>query len=368
MTYASPLPGGDKLMRRNEFEHSPLLAYYEVTHLRDPAGREGQGAGGHELDTQQAMALIAQLCTFAKPPMLVITGGDPFQRPDLAQLVQFAHQQGLKVSIAPSAAPHVTRERLADLKASGLTRLCVALDGATADAHDHLRGELGGYTRAMRLIDDAAAIGLPVQVNTTLSRRNVEQIDDMADLLAGLKIIMWSVSFFIPQDASAADERIAGDVMERIFARLWEHSQYQPYAIKVHDAPHYRRYVQRDLELRGDDDNPIRTAARYGSEVGTNDGKGVVYISASGEIFPSACLPIRCGQFPNDSVVSVYRDNELFRALRNEDGIGGKCGICRYRALCGGSRARAYALTGDPLAAEPDCHGGFPDCRKDEVC
>src|SRR5690606_36807027 len=144
------------------------------------------------------------------------------------------------------------------------------------------------------------SLKLPVQVNTTLTRDNVDQLEAMADLLAMLDITMWSVSFFIPQNPDTADLRITARGIEAAFATLWAHSQYQPYAIKVQDAPHYRRYVQHDLEVHGGQSSPRRTAARYGSEVGTNDGKGVVFISATGQIFPSAVLPIECGVFPRD--------------------------------------------------------------------
>ena len=88
---------------------------------------------------------------------------------------------------------------------------------------------------------------------------------------------------------------------------------------------------------------------------GTNDGRGVMFVSHTGEICPSGFLPIACGQFPLDSVVRVYQESALFRALRTPDRISGKCGVCEYREVCGGSRARAHGLTGDPLASDPDC-------------
>jgi MoaA/NifB/PqqE/SkfB family radical SAM enzyme len=373
MKRASDMSDGHKSKRRNEFEHSPLLALYEVTRACDDGCRachrppQPQRSEA-ELSTDLGKALIDQLTGFPKPPMLVLTGGDPFKRDDLPELITHAHQKGLKVSLAPSATPQVQREELAELQRRGLTRFCVALDGATAAAHDGFRGTPGSYEQSLRIVRDAVSLGLPVQVNTTLTRDNVDQLEAMADLLAKLDITMWSVSFFIPRGPDTTDLRITAKRIEEVFATLWAHSQYQPYAIKVQNAPHYRRYVQHDLEVHGSDPNPRRTAARYGSEVGTNDGKGLLFISASGQIFPSALLPIECGVFPRDSVVDVYQGSELFKSLRNEDGIAGKCGICQYRGLCGGSRARAYALTGDPLAAEPDCLGGFPDQRSHDPC
>ncbi len=353
--------------RREDFDHSPLLVFYEVTRACNLLCRHCRASAQpkphpDELTSTQSRALIDQLGEFPKPPMLIITGGDPFKRKDVFDLVEYATSRGLSVGLSPSATPLATRERIVMLQERGLRRLAVSLDGATAVTHDTIRGVPGSFRRTIEMINTAVEIGLPVQVNTTLSLDNLHELDDMAELLAGLKIVMWSVFFLVPVGRAQADRRIPADRIEDVFASLWAHTQRQPYAIKTTEAPHYRRFVHRIVENTADDEpSPHKTLVRYGSMLGTNDGKGVLFVSHIGGIFPSGFLPIECGRFPRDSVVKVYQEHELFVALRDENRLGGKCGLCRYRWLCGGSRARAYALTGDPLAPEPDCLGHFPE-------
>lgn len=367
MTNDSPIPRGPRFYRREDFNHSPLLVFYEITracnllcrHCRASAQRN---AHPDELSHAQGIELIDQLTAFPKPPMLVFTGGDPFKRSDVFDLVEYASGKGLTVALTPSATALATRERIAMLRDRGLHRFAVSLDGATAGTHDDIRGVPGSFRRTIEMIDNAADLGLPVQVNTTLTLDNVHELNDLAELLAGLKIVMWSVFFLVPVGRAQADRRIPGDMIEDVFASLWAHSQRQPYSIKTTEAPHYRRYVTRMVETTAEDEpTPQKTLVRYGSLLGTNDGKGVMFVSHIGEIFPSGFLPIECGRFPRDSIVKAYQEHELFVALRDESRLGGKCGICQYRSLCGGSRARAYALTGDPFAPEPDCLGSFPE-------
>lgn len=367
MTHNAPIPSGPRFYRREDFQHSPLLVFYEVTracNLLCQHCRASAQPRPHpdELSHNQGRALIDQLGEFPKPPMLIFTGGDPFKRKDIFDLVEYATDRGLTVALTPSATALATRDRIAMLRDRGLHRFAVSLDGATAGVHDAIRGVPGSFRRTVEMIKDAVDLGLPVQVNTTLSLDNVDELDDMAELLAGLKIVMWSVFFLVPVGRALAERRIPGDMIEGVFASLWAHSQRQPYSIKTTEAPHYRRFVTRIVDKTSDSQpTPQKTLVRYGSLLGTNDGKGVMFVSHIGEIFPSGFLPIECGRFPRDSIVKVYQDHELFLALRDEDRLGGKCGICQYRSLCGGSRARAYALTGDPLAPEPDCLGNFPE-------
>jgi radical SAM protein with 4Fe4S-binding SPASM domain len=188
-----------------------------------------------------------------------------------------------------------------------------------------------------------------VQINTTIARHNVDQVDALADLLAGLDIVLWSIFFLVPTGRAIASQRIAPEQYEQVFARLFAQSRRKPYAIKTTEAPHYRRFV---LQAQKTDAAPSRP--QIGS-IGTNDGRGVMFISHTGELFPSGFLPVSCGKFPLDSVVKVYQESAMFRALRQSERISGKCGVCEFREVCGGSRARAFALTGDPLASDPDC-------------
>jgi AdoMet-dependent heme synthase len=353
---ATEAPGSGRGYRREDLHHSPLLVFYEVTracdllckHCRADAQRE---CHPQELSTSEAKRLIGQLAGFAKPPLLVLTGGDPLKRGDVFELIGHATGVGLSVAMTPSATPLVNGEVIHRLKSAGLHRLAVSLDGATAESHDAFRRVQGSFQQTLQIILDAHHAGLPVQINTTIARHNVHELDAIAELLPTLNIVLWSVFFLVPTGRAAADERLTGDEVEQVFARLWQQAQIRPFAIKTTEAPHYRRYAlqQRDTAAVAKAPRGIETM------VGTNDGKGVMFISHTGDIYPSGFMPIACGRFPLDCPVRVYESSRLFQSLRDADLLGGKCGECEFRHVCGGSRARAYALTGDPLAAEPDC-------------
>lgn len=351
---------------RDDFAHSPLLVFYEVTRACDLACRHCRADAQRyrdpaELTTPQARRLIAELTIFPRPPLIVFTGGDPLKREDVYELVSHAAELGLATAMTPSATPLVTAEAVARLKFAGLHRLAVSLDGATARTHDGFRRVRGSFLRTLEIIRDARQCGLPVQVNTTVASHNLGELDALAEVLAALPgVVMWSVFFLVPTGRAAegaAPRRLTREEVEAAFATLWHHSRRQPYAIKTTEAPHYRRYAAlRAASIRsafpGDRATGEADAPRF---VGTNDGKGVMFVSHTGEIFPSGFLPIHCGRFPFDSVVHVYQKAALFEALRDPDRLKGKCGGCEFRKVCGGSRARAFAVSGDPLAEEPDC-------------
>jgi radical SAM protein len=322
-----------------------------------------------ELSTDQARRLMLELTAFPKPPLLVLTGGDPIKRPDVFKLVDYAVELGLQVAMTPSATPLMTRQAIAQLKAAGLHRLAVSLDGADAATHDDFRRVSGSFAKTLQIIEDARELGLPMQVNTTVAGHNVDQLERMAALLRGRGILLWSVFFLIPTGRAVAGERLSAGECEKVFEVLWRESGRQPYAIKTTEAPHYRRFLlQRGVKGRLGGLSPPERSARFVLPTArTNDGKGILFISHIGEIYPSGFLPIECGRFPRDSVVRVYQESPLFWALRDANRLGGKCGVCEYRHICGGSRARAYGLSGDPLGEEPDCVYVPPQWAKEQV-
>ena len=230
----------------------------------------------------------------------------------------------------------------------------VLVDGVDAATHDAFRGVGGSFEITLRMMADANRVNLPLQVNTTITRRNLLQIDAMAKLLAGHDIALWSVFFLIPVGRGRAEQRISEDEFEWVFERLWELERRMPFAIKTTEAPHYRRFAMR---READEPAAAMPAGRRGlrAPLGTNDGRGVMFISHTGQVFPSGFLPLECGRFPRQSVVDVYQQSPVFRRLRDADLLEGKCGVCEFRQVCGGSRARAYALTRNYMAAEPDC-------------
>lgn len=343
---------------RKSFDHSPMLVFYELTQACDLACRHCRACAQSrrdpaELSTDDSKRLIEQLTEFPDPPMLVLTGGDPLKRGDIFELVAYAVDRGLGVSITPSATPLVTREAIRRLREAGILRMAISIDGADAITHDTNRGVVGSFDRSLEILRDAQDLGVETQINTTLTPTNFHQIEEMADCFAEFDIALWSVFFLIPLGRAGQMLRLDAEQCEQAFARLWAQSSLQPYMIKTTEAPHYRRYaIQHQLPKSGDSDSRPRAFI----SAGVNDGKGVMFVSHTGLIHPTGFLPVVCGVFPLQSVVQVYQDSSIFQGLRDSDRLHGKCGKCEFRNVCGGSRARAYAVTGNMFAAEPDCN------------
>jgi len=333
-----------------------MLVFYEVTqacglvcqHCRACAQPHSHP---DELSTQDSLGLIDQLAEFPQPPMLVLTGGDPLCRDDIFQLIEHATEVGLETSITPSATPLVTKEAIEQFRRAGIHRMAISIDGADAESHDRVRGVPGSFARSLGILAEARQAGLPTQVNTTLTPENVGQIGKLAELLADFEIVLWSVFFLVPVGRAELAPRLSSSGCEEAFEELREQSLRQPYLIKTTEAPHYRRFTMQQDRLSP---SPRDTRKSFRS-TGLNDGKGVMFVGHTGEIFPSGFMPIFCGQYPQQSVVEAYQDSPLFIDLRDANRLEGKCGQCEYRTICGGSRARSYALTGNPLAEEPDC-------------
>lgn len=345
----------------SDFNLHPLMFYYEVTRACDLVCKHCRAsaqetAAPDELSTETALKLIDQVALFKRRPTICFTGGDPLKRADLFDLIARAAEHGITSALTPSATPLATFDAFRRAKEAGVSAIGLSIDGPNAEVHDAFRGFSGSFEKALEMLDYARALDLPVQVNTSVTRRNVHLIDEIAEMLEGRGVKMWSVFFLVPVGRGVEEVRITPKEYLDVFAKLWNHAQTKSYAVKTTEAPHYRRYV---LERGG---NPLAGPKRPGADagrarapLGVTDGRGIMFCGHNGEIFPAGFLPIVCGKFPEDSVIDVYQNHPLFKALHNPDNYKGICGKCEYRFACGGSRSRAYALTGDPLEAEPDC-------------
>ena len=357
-----------------DFSVNPLMFYYEVTQACDLACKHCRAsaqehAAEDELPTELSLRLIDQVDSFPRKPHIVFTGGDPLKRTDIFTLIRYAVQRELSVALTPSATPLATRSAFEEAKRSGVQAFGISLDGPTAEVHDSFRGFEGSFDKTTEMLENAKALQIPVQVNTSITRRNVAYIDAMAEHLARFDgVMMWSVFFLVPVGRGIEEERISPEEYETVFAKLWHHAQEKPFAVKTTEAPHYRRFVLRQggnpLDVprpfrssRVGDDSPQTaiTKVRHRAPLGITDGRGIMFVSHNGLIYPAGFLPLECGRFPQDSVVTTYQTHPVFTALQNPDNYKGICGRCEYRYVCGGSRARAFAVTGDPLEAEPDC-------------
>lgn len=337
-----------------DFNQSPLIVFFEVTRSCDLVCRHCRAkaqpkAHPEQLSTTAAMALIEDLARFPAKPILVFTGGDPFKREDLFQLIGHAKACGMEVAVTPSATPLATRERIGQARDAGAVRFAVSLDGASAATHDKFRGWSGSFDRTFEMLTDAKAAGLQIQVNTTLSRINAGELEAIADLIEPFGISMWSLFFMVPVGRALPAWMLSADETETMFGRIEMLSRSRPFPIKTTEAPHYRRFVLQGTLARGE------KVQEHMKRPGTNDGRGVMFVSHIGEICPSGFLPEVCGRFPSDDPVSVYQSHPLFTALRAPAGFTGKCGACGFNALCGGSRARALAMTGSATGSDPAC-------------
>jgi radical SAM protein len=348
-----------KLERRKprDFDVRPMLVIWEMTqacdlscaHCRANAQPLRHQA---ELSTPEAFDLIDQIAAM-HVPLFVLTGGDPLKRPDLMEIVQYACGRGLHTSLTPSATPLLQRDAIFDLKKSGLMRLALSLDGPTPEFHDGFRGVPGSYKRVLDAVGWCREAGLPVQINTTMTRRNFADIDAMVDLLQSLPLVLWSVFFLIPTGRGQQQDLLSAEEHEQVFAKLYAASKQVKFHIKTTEGQHYRRYVLQQKSKKPDSFTEDELIAR--APEGVNDGKGFVFVSHLGEVYPSGFLPLSAGNVRSETLAEIYLNSALFRSLRDASQLKGKCGRCKFNEMCGGSRARAYAVNHDPLAQEPCC-------------
>ena len=320
----------------------------------------------NELTTEEAHRLIDQIREFGDP-ILIITGGDPMMRRDLFDILGYAVEKGLRTSLTPTTTRLVTREALARVKDVGVRRVAVSLDGPTAEVHDAFRGFSGSFEIARDIIKQVADVGLSLQINTTVSRYNVHLLDQMADLVERSNVVQWSLFFLVPTGRANAVDMISPEEHEQVFNWLYELGKRASFDIKSTAAPAYRRVViQRQPVVQGHSSTKGSAPALAGAgyryadglgrpSKGVNDGNGFCFISHTGDVCPSGFLPLSAGNVREQSLVDIYRNAPLFRRLRDTNELKGKCGSCDFRDVCGGSRARAYAINNDPLAEDPSC-------------
>ena len=368
------------------FDETPFLAIWEVTQSCDLACKHCRAAAqpiAHpdELSNAEGKALIDQIAEMGVP-IFVFTGGDPLKRKDVFELIRYAADKGVQVALTPSATPLLDRDAIFKLKEAGLVRLGISLDGSTAEIHDAFRGLPGAWARTIQAIEWANEAGIPIQVHTTISRHNAHDLDNLCSLFEKLAIVMWNVFFLVPVGRGQLGDLLSGEEFEQVFGKIYELSHRVSFQIKTTEAMHYRRYLlQHNLEERrmshghasasGHPGNS-KMAAAMGYEPGAptadaktrtaswatrrvNDGKGFMFISHVGNVYPSGFLPIHAGNVRETPLATIYREAPIFKSLRDTSKLEGKCGACEYKEICGGSRARAYAVTGDALAQEPCC-------------
>jgi AdoMet-dependent heme synthase len=350
-----------------DFNVTPFIVIWETTQACDLACIHCRACAQPlrsplDLTTEEATDLIDQVARMAVP-LFVLTGGDPLKRPDIYNLVEYGAQRGVRMSMTPSATPLLTRAAIGRLQQCGLARLAISLDGSTAEIHDAFRGVSGSHALTLDAVRWAGEIGLPIQINTTVTRRNLPDLDSMVALLKTFPMVLWSVFFLVPTGRGQLQDLISAREFEEVFAMLAEVSGNVDFDIKTTEAQRYRRYLaqQRAAQRRSNIiTSPMPCGKALGDGIGRaprglNDGKGFVFISHHGEVFPSGFLPLAASNVRRQPLAEIYQNSPLFTQLRDTSNLKGKYGVCEFREICGGSRSRAYALSCDPFAADPSC-------------
>ncbi|MGA1981295.1 MAG: TIGR04053 family radical SAM/SPASM domain-containing protein [Acidobacteriaceae bacterium] len=343
----------------HDYSRNPLLVYWEMTQACPLACRHCRAeavstAHPGELTHTESLDLLRQIAAFDTKPHLILTGGDPLQRADLYDIIDEARRLGLTVSVTPAATAELTTEVFAKLKEHGIDSVGLSLDGSSAARHEAIRGVTGCFGWTIDAIRKAAEAGFPIQVNTLVSEETADDLPAIYELLKAHKIMRWSLFYLIAVGRGKELQPVTPERGEELMHWTHKLTETAPFAIKTTEAPSYRRVAL----------NAMREAGLTGTEIertpvyrgfGIRDGHGIMFVSNQGDIYPAGFLPLTTGNVRTDNLVDVYRDSPIFQALHTPATFRGKCGVCEYRTLCGGSRARAFAYTGDPLGSDPFC-------------
>lgn len=359
MVVAGTTPNMSHVAR--DFSKNPLLVYWEMTQACGLACKHCRAeamptANPLELNTDESKRFLRQLVNFGDPlPHLILTGGDPLSRKDIFALIDYATGLGLEVSVTPSATPELTNDAITKLQAHGIQSLGLSLDGSCAEKHDAIRAVPGTFDRTIEAARHCGRLGLPIQVNTLVAEETVADLPAIYELLStGFPVMRWSLFMLISVGRGKALNEVSPEEGERVMRWVFDLSQHSPFQVKTTEAPSYRRIAIEQMRSSGTPTPEMKSSSVYkGFQI--RDGHGIVFVSNLGEIYPSGFLPLRCGNVRVNSLVDVYRDSKTFRALHSPDQFHGKCGACEYSHICGGSRARAFAHTGDPLGTDPFC-------------
>ncbi|WP_128896852.1 TIGR04053 family radical SAM/SPASM domain-containing protein [Longirhabdus pacifica] len=343
------------------YDQSPFIVIWEITracylkclHCRAEAQPL---ANPNQLSTEEGKMLLDQIAALDNP-LLVFTGGDPLMRKDLYELIEYAIHKGLRVSMVPSATPLVKEEVILRAKEAGLSRWAFSVDGPNAEVHDRFRGTKGSFELTATSLSYLKKIGLPIQINTTVSRYNADKLEEISELVEQWGAILWSIFFLVPTGRGQHEDMTTPEENERIFEWIVRKKKISSYDIKTTVAPALRRVMLTNHQIS--DDRNLEETKRADilgrAKHGITDGNGFVFISHTGEVQPSGFLPIVCGNIRDQSLGDIYRNSPIFKDLRNRKQLKGKCGVCSFHHLCGGSRARAYAVHGDYMESDPAC-------------
>ena len=314
-----------------------------------------------ELTAEQCFRLLDNIAGFAKP-IMILTGGEPMLREDIFDIARYGRDLGLRMVMAPCGAL-ITDQTVMKMLDSGIQCISISLDGATAVSHDRFRGVTGAFDIAVKAVEVAKRHGLPFQINTTITKHNLDEFPDILELAEKMGAITFNPFLLVPtgRGKDLADQEISPEQYEEVLQWLSEPSIAKKIPIRVTCAPHYQRILR---QKKGPDSACCHASGHGQSEKngkafasGCMGGKSFAFISHTGKVQICGFLEEAAGDLKlNDlDFCSIWNNSNLFQSIRDVNNYNGKCGICEYRRLCGGCRARAFAMTGNYLDSEPYC-------------
>lgn len=320
-------------------------------HCRAAATR---GPYDGELDTQTCLRILDEIAAVGNP-IVILTGGEPLLRPDIHKIARYGTDQGLRMVMAINGTL-ITRENAQQLAAAGIKRISISLDGASAETHDAFRGVEGAYEGALRGIEAAKSAGIEFQINTTITKQNLDGIPRIQNLADRLGAVAHHIFLLVPTGRGKyiIDQEITADEYEETLNWFYDQQADSSLQLKATCAPHYYRILRQRAKAEGKTVN-FSTHGLDAVTRGCLGGTGFCFISHRGIVQPCGFLNLNCGDLRKSTFSEVWKRSEVFLALRNYDKLEGKCGLCEYRKVCGGCRARAYEATGNYLAEEPLC-------------
>ncbi len=366
-------------MKIGVFE-KPYIIFWELTracllackHCRAKAQKY---RNPNELSVDECRDTLRDLAKWGVKPIIVITGGDPLMREDLIDIIELINKFGMRVAIAFSTTKLATKEKLEEIKNAGISRAAISLDGSTAKLHDSFRGVKGTYDLALKIIELCKDLEIPIQVNTTVTKENIFDLPNILKLCIKKEVKFWDVFFLVPTGRADVSLMPNAREFEDILNWLYDVSVRLPIKVKSSAATHLRRieimrkagiyrikpgelYYELMKMTKFDSFRERKSSEDLGDikrMFGVTDGRGMFFISHVGEVYPSGFLPLVAGNVRESSIREIYEKSEIFKNLRDPEKLRGKCGRCPFKYVCGGSRARAYAVFGDYLAQEPCC-------------
>jgi heme b synthase len=307
-----------------------------------------------ELDTEKCLEILDQIAQEGQP-IVILTGGEPLLRKDVFALAQHGTLLGLRMVMATNGTL-VTSENAEEIKGSGIKRVSISIDGASAEEHDQFRKVPGAFDASLQSIDWLKREGIEFQINTTVTRHNVHQVRDILDLVVKLGAVAHHIFLLVPTGRAKdmLNQEIDALEYEKLLHWFYDMRDQVPLHLKATCAPHYYRILRQEAHARGekvDFDTYGLDAVTRGCLGGTS----FCFISHDGIVQPCGYLEVNCGDLKKSSFGEVWRDSQVFKRLRDFSAYAGKCGRCEYLKFCGGCRARAYESTGDYMAEEPLC-------------